>query len=124
MLRIHHLQLLDVGQGQVRHPPLRFAEHRLGKIYPDYAILGGIAGERDARADADFENPATDLLCRGDRRPPPAIEHGAKDQIVHRSPARIRLLQSDPVEFCRRFLPNCIRHQALPQSCLDFVIKA
>ena len=25
MLGIHQLQLLDVGQGQVRHPPLRFA---------------------------------------------------------------------------------------------------
>ena len=123
MLRIHHLQLLDVGQGQVRHPPLRFAKHRRGKIYPDYAILGGVAGQRNARADTDFKNSATDLLCRGDRRLPPAIKYGAKDQIVHGSPARIRLLQSDPVEFCRQFLPNCNNHQTPPQLRLDFVIK-
>jgi len=74
MLRVHHLQLLDVSEGQVRHPSLRFAEHRLGQIDPGYAIPGGVAGERDAGADTDFENPAPDLLCCGDRRPPPAIE--------------------------------------------------
>ena len=91
MLRVHHLQLLDVGQGQVGHPLLRFAEHRLGKIYPDYAILAGIAGERDARADTDLKNPATDLLCCGDRRLAPVIEQSAKHQVVDGSPPRIRL---------------------------------
>jgi hypothetical protein len=91
MLGIHHLELLDIGEGQLRHPPLRFAEHRLGKIYADYAIPGGVAGERDPRTNTDFENPASDVLCCGDRRPPPAVEHGAKDQIVYWSPARIRL---------------------------------
>ena len=30
MLRVHHLQNLDIGQGQICHPSLRFAEHRLG----------------------------------------------------------------------------------------------
>lgn len=123
MLSIHDLQLLDIGQGKVRHPPLRLAKHRFGKIYPDYAVLRGVARERNASADANFENPATDLLRCGDRLPPPAIEHGAKDQIVDGSPARIRLLQSDPVQFCRRFLLNCIRHQTPPQPRLDFVIK-
>ncbi len=92
MLGIHHLQLLDVGQGQIRHPSLCFAPHRLRKIYSDYAVLGGVAWERDAGADTNFENPATDLLCRGDGRPPPAIEYGAKHQIVDGSPARVRLL--------------------------------
>jgi hypothetical protein len=32
-------------------------------------------------------------------------------------------LQSDSVEFCRRFLLNCIRHQTPPRSRLDFVTK-
>ena len=91
MLCIHHLQLFNVRQGQVHHAPLRFAEHRLGKIYPDDAIPNGVARERDARADTYFENPASDLLCCGDRRSPSAVEHSAKDQVVHRSPARIRL---------------------------------
>jgi len=92
LLRVHHLQLLDIGQRVVGHSPLRLAEHRLGKIDSDYAILWGVARERDARADTDLENSATDLLCRGDRRPTPAIEQSAKDQIVDRSPARICLL--------------------------------
>jgi len=30
MLCVHHLQNLDIGQGQICRPPLRFAEHRLG----------------------------------------------------------------------------------------------
>ena len=30
MLRVHHLQNLDIGQGQICHASLRFAEHRLG----------------------------------------------------------------------------------------------
>ena len=91
MLCIHHLQLLDVSEGQVRHPSLRFAEHLLRKIYPGYAILRGVAGERDARADTDFENPASDPLGCGDRRPTPALEHSAKDQIVDGRPAGVRL---------------------------------
>src|SRR5271154_6038058 len=125
MLRVHHLQVLDISEGEARNPLLCFAEHRCGKIYPDDTILGGVTGERDARADTNFENPATDLLRCGDRRPPPAIEHSTKDQIVDRSPARIRLLYGDPVKFCRQFLFNCFRHQTtLPLSCLKIVIKS
>ena len=30
MLRVHNLKNLDIGQGQICHPSLRFAEHRLG----------------------------------------------------------------------------------------------
>jgi len=30
MLGVHHLQNLDIGQGQICHASLRFAEHRLG----------------------------------------------------------------------------------------------
>ena len=80
-----------LSEGQLRHPSLRFAEHLLRKIDPDYAILGGVAEERDARPDTDFENPASDLLGCGDRRPPPALEHGAKDQIIDGRPARVGL---------------------------------
>lgn len=91
MLRIHHLQRLDVGEGQLGHPPLRFAEHFFRKIDPDYAILTGIAGERDARADTDFENSTSDPLGSGDCRATPALEHRSKNQIVDRRPTRIRL---------------------------------
>ena len=92
LLRVHHLQLLDIGQRVVGHSPLCLAEHRLRKIDSNYAILWGVARERDTGANPDFEDPATDPLCRGDRRPTPAIEQSAKDQIVYRSPARICLL--------------------------------
>ena len=91
MLRIHYLQRLDVGEGQFGHALPRFAEHLFRKIDPDYAILTGIAGERDARADTDFENSTSDPLGSGDCRAAPALEHRAKDQIVHGRPARIRL---------------------------------
>jgi hypothetical protein len=70
---------------------LRCAEHRLGKVYPNDAILGRVAGERDARVTADFENAASYLICCGARRATAAIEQSAKDQIVDGSPTRIRL---------------------------------
>ncbi len=91
MLCIHYLQLLDVSEGQVGHPPLRFAEHLLRKVDPNYAILWRIAGKRDAGTDTNLENAASHSVSCSDRRLTPALEQGAKDQIVDRRPARIRL---------------------------------
>jgi len=91
MFRIHHLQLLDVGQGQLRYPSARFAEHRLRKIDTDYAILRRITGERDARADTDLENSPADPFGCGGRCTTPALEYSAKDQIVDGRPERICL---------------------------------
>src|SRR5271165_7246138 len=111
MLGIHHLQHLDVRQGQLRHPSLRFAEHFLRKIDPDYAIVAGIVGERDTGTDTDLENSAPHSLGCSDRRPPPALEYGAKDKLVDGRPARIRLPYTDLVDFPGQFLANSIRHE-------------
>src|SRR5258705_4643867 len=100
MLCIHHLQLLDISKGQARHPSLRLAKHLRRKINPDYAILGGIAGERDARADTDFENSASDPLGCGGLRPTPTPEYTAQHQIVHLRPALGRLPQTKSVQLC------------------------
>jgi hypothetical protein len=111
MLGIHHLELLDIGETKVCNPPPRLTEHRFGQIYPNYAMLAGVVGERDAGAHAHFENPPSDPVGRGDRCLTPAGEHAPEDQILDRRPARIGLLQRDQVEFCREFFANCLCHQ-------------
>ena len=59
--------------------------------------------QRQAGADADFEDAAADAFGRSDPGLAAAIEHRAEHQIVDRRPARIGLGDAGIVEF-----PPCV----------------
>ena len=60
MLRVHHGERLDIGEPVLAHALLRLAQHRLGIVDADDAVGARIVGQRDAGADADFEDAPAD----------------------------------------------------------------
>ena len=90
---VHHRDRFDVGQFLFDHALMRLAQHGLGDIDADDAIDARVAGQRNAGADADFQNApaggAAELLRRRDRFLPSALEHRAEHQVIDRRPARI-----------------------------------
>jgi hypothetical protein len=70
---------------------LRLPQHRLGNIDAANPAVARILRQRDAGADADFQDAAADALGRGDRRVAAAFKHRAEDEIVDRRPPRIGL---------------------------------
>ena len=96
--RIHHRQQFDIGELALLNALHRLAQHRLGNVAADQPVHGPIVGQRNAGADADFQDTpalrAAGLFGGGDGRPPPGIEHRAEHQVVNRRPARIGALHA------------------------------
>ena len=109
MLGVHHRQRLDVGQPMLDDAVLRAAQHRRRDVDADQAIFPVVALQRDAGADADFEDaPArctASPLGGGDRRPPAALKHRAEHQVVDRRPALVSLRDPRAVDICSHASP-------------------
>ena len=75
---------------------------------PTMRLRARIIGQRNAGADADFEDAPADALGRRDRRLAAALEHLAEHEIVDRRPARIGLGDRALVELARHRSPRLI----------------
>ena len=98
ILRVHHFEESDIFERKLRHPLSRAAQHRFRQINSDNAIGGRIAGKRYPRANANFENPTTDLFRRRDGRPTSALENGAENEIVNGGPECVCFLDRGMIE--------------------------
>ncbi|KAH2775487.1 hypothetical protein KXW38_001979, partial [Aspergillus fumigatus] len=72
--------------------------HGFGNVGAEDAQMRCVLRQRDAGADADFEHAPADTVGRGNRGLAALAEHAAKNEIVDRSPAVIRLLDRRTVE--------------------------
>src|SRR5262249_11473461 len=87
--RIHHGKAFDVAQVEFGDPFARLAQHCLGNVDAEQTGGARVVRERDAGPDPDLEHAAADAFRGRNRRLPPALEHRAEHEVIHRRPTGI-----------------------------------
>ena len=98
-LRVHDCERVHIGKSVLGNAPLGLAQHRLGDIDADQPIGAAVVGQRNAGADADFENAPANPFGRRDRRLTAMFEHASEHEVVDRRPPRIGPRDRVPIEF-------------------------
>src|SRR5262245_27244972 len=94
-------------QPLVDHAPARDLQHRLGDVDADDAGIGGVIGERDARADSNLLDTSADALACFYGHAARVLENGPENHIVDRRPAGICLDHCGAAEFgCHAASPS------------------
>ena len=88
-LRVHDCECVHIGKSVLGNAPPGLAQHRLGDIDADQPIGAAVVGQRNAGADADFENAPANPFGRRDRRLAAMFEHASEHEAVDRRPPRI-----------------------------------
>ncbi len=120
MLGVHHRQDIDMGELVFGDALDRLAQHRLAQVDADDAVVARVVGQRDAGADADFEDAAAGraagLFGGGDRRGAAGREHLAEHGVVNRGPARVGALDARFVDVCPHAVPELNRASRPPRA--------